>query len=108
MKGIRYHTFYLRYQTRHLVSLGTLTSLTETSPPRDAVRMAPRGPEPTEGPDACRVWKIKTLGRAEDAKARALLEKTAWQVQPIMRARGWRAGAYTIHSPASQLNLSRV
>ena len=58
--------------------------------------MAPRsfaGPEATTGPDACRVWEIKTQGkRADDARAREMLERTAWQVRPIMRKRGWRVG----------------
>jgi len=36
------------------------------------------------------VWEIKTLGRADDERARDMLEKTAWQVQPIMRKRGWK------------------
>ena len=38
------------------------------------------------------MWEIKTLGRADDERARDMLEKTAWQVQPIMRKRGWRVG----------------
>ena len=54
--------------------------------------MAPRLPAPTTGPDACKVWEIKTQGKADDAKAREMLERTAWQVQPIMRKRGWRVG----------------
>ena len=54
--------------------------------------MAPRLPAPTTGPDACKVWEIKTQRRADDAKAREMLERTAWQVQPIMRKRGWRVG----------------
>ena len=36
------------------------------------------------------MWEIKTLGRADDERARDMLEKTAWQVQPIMRKRGWK------------------
>ena len=52
--------------------------------------MGARLPEPTEGPGACKVWEIKTLGRADDERARDMLEKTAWQVQPIMRKRGWK------------------
>ena len=36
------------------------------------------------------MWEIKTLGRADDERAREMLEKTAWQVQPIMRKRGWK------------------
>ena len=43
--------------------------------------MAPRLPAPTTGPDACKVWEIKTQRRADDAKAREMLERTAWQVQ---------------------------
>jgi hypothetical protein len=43
------------------------------------------------------VWEIKTQGKKgtskeDDARARELLERTAWQVQPIMRKRGWRVG----------------
>ena len=52
--------------------------------------MGARLPEPTEGPASCKVWDIKTLGRTDDARAREMLEKTAWQVQPIMRKRGWK------------------
>ena len=52
--------------------------------------MGARLPEPTEGPASCKVWEIKTLGRTDDARAREMLEKTAWQVQPIMRKRGWK------------------
>ena len=52
--------------------------------------MAPRLPAPTTGPESYKVWSIKTLGRADDKKAKEMLEKTAWQVQPIMRKRGWR------------------
>ena len=52
--------------------------------------MSARLPEPTEGPASCKVWDIKTLGRTDDARAREMLEKTAWQVQPIMRKRGWK------------------
>lgn len=59
--------------------------------------MAPRAPAPETGPDSFRVWEIKTQGKKgtskeDDDHARALLEKTAWQVQPIMRKRGWRVG----------------
>lgn len=56
--------------------------------------MAPRLPAPTEGAESHRVWEIKTLGQEkkypDDKKAKEMLEKTAWQVQPIMKARGWR------------------
>ena len=52
--------------------------------------MGARLPELTEGPASCKVWEIKTLGRTDDARAREMLEKTAWQVQPIMRKRGWK------------------
>ena len=59
--------------------------------------MAPRGPPPATGPDSYKVWEIKTQGKKgtskeDDARARELLERTAWQVQPIMRKRGWRVG----------------
>ena len=33
--------------------------------------------------------EIKTLGLANDKTARELLERTAWQVQPIMRKHRW-------------------
>lgn len=52
--------------------------------------MAPRLPAPTEGPESFRVWEIKTLGREDDEKAKDMLGRTAWQVQPIMRKRGWK------------------
>ena len=70
--------------------------LTEASPSSDLAVVSPLGamgarlPEPTEGPASCKVWEIKTLGRTDDARAREMLEKTAWQVQPIMRKRGWK------------------
>ena len=59
--------------------------------------MPPRGPPPATGPDSYKVWQIKTQGKKgtskeDDARARELLERTAWQVQPIMRKRGWRVG----------------
>ena len=59
--------------------------------------MPPRGPPPATGPDSYKVWEIKTQGKKgtskeDDARARELLERTAWQVQPIMRKRGWRVG----------------
>ena len=41
-----------------------------------ALAIAPWGPAPTVGPDACKVWEIKTLERKEDGKARTMLEKT--------------------------------
>jgi hypothetical protein len=40
-------------------------------------------------PDAYKVLQIKTLGRSNDPEARSLLEKVAYQVQPIMRKRSW-------------------
>ena len=62
--------------------------------------MAPaRLPAPTEGPEACRVWAFKTLGRRDDGRAREMLEKTAWQVQPIMRKRGWKVKELTEMKP---------
>ena len=59
--------------------------------------MAPRVAPPATGPDSYKVWEIKTQARKgtskeDDARARELLERTAWQVQPIMRKRGWRVG----------------
>lgn len=59
--------------------------------------MAPRVAPPAAGPDSYKVWEIKTQARKgtskeDDARARELLERTAWQVQPIMRKRGWRVG----------------
>ena len=39
------------------------------------------------------VQGFKTLGLTDDKTARELLEKTAWQVQPIMRRRQWKARA---------------
>ena len=58
---------------------------------------APRVAPPAAGPDSYKVWEIKTQARKgtskeDDARARELLERTAWQVQPIMRKRGWRVG----------------
>lgn len=37
-----------------------------------------------------KVLKITTLGLAEDKTAKEMLEKTAWQVQPIMTKRQWK------------------
>ena len=59
--------------------------------------MAPRQPPPDTGPEPYRVCEIKTQGKKgtskkDDDRARELLERTAWQVQPIMRKRGWRVG----------------
>lgn len=36
------------------------------------------------------VFEFKTLGLADDKQAREMLEKTAWQVQPIMIKRKWK------------------
>ena len=77
-----------------------------SSTKRDAPRvgaMAPRLPAPTTGPDACKVWEIKTQAQARGRRARAreMLERTAWQVQPIMRARGWRVGTLLGRCPTA-------
>ena len=40
------------------------------------------------------VLEVKTLGLVNDKAARELLVKTAWQVQPIMKRRRWKARAH--------------
>ena len=59
--------------------------------------MAHRGPPPDTGPDSYRVWEIRTqkkkgTSKEDETRARDLLERVAWQVQPIMRKRSWRVG----------------
>lgn len=40
-----------------------------------------------------KVLQITTLGMENDKTAKEMLEKTAWQVQPIMNKRKWKARA---------------
>ena len=61
-------------------------------PPRRPARTPARTPasSSSSSSETHRVHEIATLGRADDATARRLLERCAWHVQPIMRARRWR------------------
>ena len=61
-------------------------------PPRRPARTPARTPasSSSSSSETHRVHEIATLGRADDATARLLLERCAWHVQPIMRARRWR------------------
>jgi DNA-dependent metalloprotease WSS1 len=40
--------------------------------------------------DLNKVWEVKALKKPGEEDARAMLEKIAKQVQPIMRRRKWR------------------
>ena len=72
----------------HLSSRGPFPrlSLLFASSPYTQLCVVPHRPPPAPLARS----QIKTLGRKDDKVAREMLEKTAWQVQPIMRKRGWR------------------
>jgi hypothetical protein len=61
--------------------------------------------------DSWKVLEIRTLGRADDDTARQLLEKAAWQVQPIMRKRQWTVKQLSEFLPSNPnllgLNVNR-